>query len=133
MYQEDRDYEVSEWGEGHKAGYDAAMTARLEELSDEEVIKLLEASRRERIVSKLSSHDNYGTEYTDEDGEFQIDFSQPGSGSALRAAHDGNPRILPCPLCHRENMLTPADRARHYVCDGCADARERGGYSYGEY
>lgn len=53
-------------------------------------------------------------------------FARPGSNSALRAAHKGNPRNLPCPTCHAPNRLTPADRARGYQCDRCADACERG-------
>ncbi len=56
-------------------------------------------------------------------------FANPGSGSALRAATERNPRNLPCPRCGRENVLTPADKARGYVCDECADRAEgRGGY-----
>jgi hypothetical protein len=45
-------------------------------------------------------------------------------GSALRAPSRGNPRNLPCPTCKRENVLTPADRARGYQCDHCARAEE---------
>ena len=48
--------------------------------------------------------------------------------SALRAASKSNPRNLPCPTCGEENRLTPADRARGYQCDSCADRDERGGY-----
>ena len=58
----------------------------------------------------------------------RIDFSDPGGKSALRAATKGNPRNLPCPTCGKKNRLTPADRARGYVCDSCADRAERGGY-----
>jgi len=65
-------------------------------------------------------------EYYDEDDEDRIDFADPGGGSALRAAGPGNPRNLPCPSCHFPNRLTPEDRAHGYVCDACADARERG-------
>lgn len=54
------------------------------------------------------------------------DFADPGGMSALRAATPDNPRNLPCPTCGRENMLTPADRARGYQCDICADELERG-------
>lgn len=50
------------------------------------------------------------------------------SGSALRASGRGNPRNLPCPNCGAKNRLTPADRARGYQCDACADRAERGGY-----
>ena len=54
------------------------------------------------------------------------DFADPGGNSALRAATPDNPRNLPCPTCGRKNMLTPADRARGYQCDICADELERG-------
>jgi len=53
-------------------------------------------------------------------------FADPGGKSALRAASRRNPRNLPCPTCGRENVLTPADRARGYQCNACADADERG-------
>ena len=49
-------------------------------------------------------------------------FASPGS--ALRAARKGNPRNLPYPTCKRPGQLTPADAARGYQCDGCADAEE---------
>lgn len=55
-------------------------------------------------------------------------FQDPGGRSALRRAHKGNPRNLPCPTCGAKNRLTPADRARGYQCDACADRDERGGY-----
>jgi ribosomal protein L44E len=37
-----------------------------------------------------------------------------------------NPRNLPCPMCDAQNVLTPADVARGYRCDQCADYIERG-------
>jgi len=84
-----------------------------------------------------------------ERGDYDSVFADPGSGSALRAATHGrcpgckkhtgktanycrhcgmaqNPRNLPCPRCKVRNRLTPADRARGYVCDPCADRAERG-------
>lgn len=63
----------------------------------------------------------------DEDRDDCCDFAEPGGRSALRAARKGNPRNLPCPNCKAPNRLTPADRARGYQCDACADALE-GGY-----
>ena len=63
----------------------------------------------------------------DEDG-IRNAFADPGGNSALRAASPRNPRNLPCPDCGRKNVLTPADRARGYRCDRCADQAERGGY-----
>lgn len=58
--------------------------------------------------------------------EDRDDFADPGGRSALRAETEDNPRNLPCPTCGREDMLTPADRARGYQCDICADQAERG-------
>jgi len=67
-------------------------------------------------------------DHFDEDGEFdRSDFADPGGNSALRAATPNNPRIYPCPTCGEPDLLTPADIARGYQCDGCADALE-GGY-----
>jgi len=57
-----------------------------------------------------------------------VGFADPGGKSALRAATRSNPRNLPCPSCGCANRLTPADRARGYQCDACADRAEGGGY-----
>lgn len=69
----------------------------------------------------------------DEEGFFEeedgIDFADPGGNSALRASSPTNPRNLPCPDCGEPDRLTPADRARGYCCDRCADRKERG-YDY---
>jgi endogenous inhibitor of DNA gyrase (YacG/DUF329 family) len=62
----------------------------------------------------------------DYEDEGDDDFAEPGGRSALRAASESNPRNLPCPRCHAENVLTPKDRAHGYVCDGCADLAESG-------
>ena len=70
--------------------------------------------------------------YYDESENDGIEFANPGSGSALRAAHRGNPRNLPCPNCGSPNRLTPADRAKGYQCDSCAD-RAEGRFGHGEY
>lgn len=51
-------------------------------------------------------------------------FADPGGRSALRRSSRRNPRNLPCPTCGRKNVLTPADVARGYQCDRCADAEE---------
>ena len=64
---------------------------------------------------------DYRYDYDDE-----CDFADPGGNSALRRAHAGNPRNLPCPCCKQPNRLTPADKARGYRCDTCADKAERG-------
>ena len=56
------------------------------------------------------------------------DFAYPGHRSALRASGRHNPRNLPCPTCKEPNRLTPADRARGYQCDQCADRAEGGGW-----
>src|SRR3990167_8407989 len=74
-------------------------------------------------------YDSYGERDT-EDDEYPIDgvgFADPGGRSALRAATCDNPRYLPCPTCHRPNMLTRIEKARGYQCDRCADALENGG------
>jgi len=51
-------------------------------------------------------------------------FADPGGRSALRAASRKNPRNLPCPTCKEPNRLTPADRAKNYQCNRCADLDE---------
>lgn len=68
-------------------------------------------------------------DYDDNDWDYMpenMQFADPGGRSALRAASKRNPRNLPCPNCGAKNRLTPADRARGYQCDACADACERG-------
>lgn len=55
-------------------------------------------------------------------------FAEPGGKSALRAAGRHNPRNLPCPTCKEPNRLTPADKARGYQCNACADREEGGCY-----
>ena len=74
---------------------------------------------------------DYRDEEEDYDEEYyyggDVGFADPGGRSALRAAGPGNPRNLPCPTCYEPNRLTPADKARGYQCDSCADALE-GGY-----
>lgn len=73
----------------------------------------------------------------DDDDNNSIDdrsmFADPGGNSALRAAGRNNPRNLPCPTCEGENLLTPADVAKGYQCDGCADRAEGGYGGLGEY
>lgn len=64
-------------------------------------------------------------DYDDEDRSM---FADPGGRSALRAASKYNPRNLPCPTCGAANKLTPADKARGYQCNACADRAE--GYGY---
>lgn len=70
------------------------------------------------------SHDYFGPDY--DYGDDDCDFANPGGNSALRASSALNPRNLPCPNCRQPNMLTPADKARGYQCDSCADRAERG-------
>jgi len=59
--------------------------------------------------------------YDEDEDEDRGMFADPGGESALRAAGPGNPRNQPCPTCRGENLLTPADVARGYQCDGCAN------------
>jgi hypothetical protein len=70
---------------------------------------------------------NHDDDYDLYDQEFHISFADPGGRSALRASSRTNPRNLSCPNCGAKNVLTPADRARGYQCDSCADRAERGG------
>ena len=72
--------------------------------------------------------DHEDEDYGDWDDESGIHFADPGGRSALRAETKSNPRNLPCPQCHTPNVLTPEDRAQHYICDACADRAEGGGY-----
>ena len=80
--------------------------------------------------------ENYDDAFLDGMGEEEYEaymhnkmFADPGGRSALRAASPSNPRIYPCPTCGTENVLTAADVAQGYQCDGCADAAEGiGGY-----
>jgi hypothetical protein len=66
--------------------------------------------------------DNY---YDEEEWNERVEmFADPGGNSALRRASKSNPRNLPCPTCGAKNVLTPADRARGYQCDRCADIAE---------
>lgn len=74
----------------------------------------------------MDEDESFGPDYDYDDDE--IDFADPGGNSALRAASASNPRNLPCPTCEAPNRLTPADVARGYQCDSCADRAERGGY-----
>lgn len=71
----------------------------------------------------MRNRDDYEFDGDDPDG---FHFADPGGRSALRAASKRNPRNLPCPNCGAKNRLTPADRARGYQCDSCADRAERG-------
>ena len=73
----------------------------------------------------MSHHDE-----PEPDEEGDEEFAQPGSGSALRRATKGNPRIYPCPTCKKPNRLTRKDVLLHYQCDECADRAEG---KYGEY
>jgi hypothetical protein len=63
----------------------------------------------------------------DDDFDYDPIFADPGGISALRASSSRNPRNLPCPSCKQPDRLTPADKARGYQCDSCADRDERGG------
>lgn len=62
----------------------------------------------------------------DRSNRYENRFADPGGKSALRAAGRSNPRNLPCPTCQEPNRLTPADKARGYQCDTCADREESG-------
>ena len=71
----------------------------------------------------------YGVEHDYGDGGEESGFLRfENPGSALRHATRRNPRNLPCPTCGKANKLTPADVAKHYQCDECADRAEGPGY-----
>ena len=74
------------------------------------------------------------SEYDGEDMDdiLNSEFADPCGRSALRASSRANPRNLSCPNCHARNVLTPADRARGYQCDACAD-RAEGVYGGSDY
>jgi hypothetical protein len=57
-------------------------------------------------------------------GSRRRDYQSPGSNSALLRSSARNPRNLPCPTCGEPNKLTPADKAKGYQCDDCADRAE---------
>lgn len=59
-----------------------------------------------------------------DNGDDRSMFQDPGGNSALRRSSRRNPRNLPCPTCKQPNKLTPADVARHYQCDDCANREE---------
>lgn len=56
--------------------------------------------------------------YDDED--FDCDFYNPSSNSALRAGK----REHPCPTCKEPNSLTAKDVSLGYQCDMCANRQE---------
>lgn len=69
--------------------------------------------------------------YDDEEWAERVEmFSDPGGRSALRRASRSNPRNLPCPTCGKPNRLTPADKAKGYQCDECADRDEGLSFPY---
>lgn len=85
------------------------------------------AEARDRVREPDPPYDDDDDERTGRLGDGTY-FANPGGNSALRAATKGNPRNLPCPTCGQPNRLTPADKARGYQCDSCADRDERGGF-----
>lgn len=74
------------------------------------------------MIGITEMDDYYNGDYDDD----RYEFADPGGTSALRAATKRNPRNLSCPTCKTRNVLTQEDRARHYQCDACANALERG-------
>lgn len=91
----------------------------------------------DEMMSKMSNNDCVMT--LDPEEEYEDDYDPwdddmyagdghyfANEGSALRAESESNPRNLPCQTCGAEDVLTPADRARGYQCDSCANRAERG-------
>lgn len=111
----------------------AALRSRGVEIPDELLqAASTEASDNTDEVENDDESDYLDPEWGDDDpagpladGTF---FADPGGTSALRAATRGNPRNLPCPTCGEPDRLTPADKARGYQCDTCAERAEGHGY-----
>lgn len=101
-------YEPTEF---ERDDFDDSLAREYDEVDEEQVFDPLDEGLRMDL---------------DEDDLRNYAFADPGGNSALRAASRHNPRNLPCPTCGAENRLTPADRARGYQCDRCADRAERG-------
>lgn len=89
------------------------------------------ADRADHLFEEDDPEDYGDPRYDDDDPAGPLAdgtyFADPGGRSSLRAAGRDNPRNLPCPSCREPNRLTPADKARGYQCDSCADRTERGG------
>jgi hypothetical protein len=109
--------------------------AEVYEKSEAQVRAAVTRARKAKEQAKhLASEPHVPYEESWADGEGQrdpdddelLDFANPGSNSALRAATPRNPRNLPCPNCGTPNRLTPADKALGYQCDRCADRAEAG-------
>lgn len=64
-------------------------------------------------------HDDCSLDHEYE-GDFDLDFADPGGRSALRAGV----RNHPCPTCGEPDRLTSKDVALGYQCDACADRAE---------
>ena len=72
----------------------------------------------------MGDEEDYEPEDDRDEEDDRSMFADPGGRSALRAATKDNPRNLPCPTCGKPDRLTPADRARGYQCNECADRVE---------
>jgi hypothetical protein len=83
------------------------------------------ALTRKEVIAMPYYGDHESGDYDPDEWDERVNmFADPGGHSALRRAHPGNPRNLPCPRCGTEDVLTPEDVAHHYVCDRCADMAE---------
>ena len=115
--------------ESYEPGYDAGPEAEHQCSECGEEVLESELTDDGCLYCEDSDEESYGPDYHDgprftgEPG-----FADPGGNSALRAASESNPRVHPCPNCGSANRLTPADVARSYQCDPCADRAEQGGY-----
>lgn len=89
---------------------------------DEEFLEL----DGEKYCEGCAEDGEYYGDFYDEDLIDGVGFADPGGNSSLRAETESNPRNLPCPECHDENVLTQLDVARGYRCDRCADRAEQG-------
>jgi hypothetical protein len=97
-------------------------------------VRAEEEERFEEYDDGFSSAEDFERYESDNEDESMLDDDAycarvfANKGSALRASSPSNPRNLPCPTCGKPDRLTPADRARGYQCDECADSLEMGGY-----
>jgi hypothetical protein len=117
------------WGQARQAGIEKEVDAILQASSIKEMEEAMtRLEEEEEDASEDDSEEGYWDGQAGMEDDDLSEFATPGGNSALRAASPSNPRNLPCPSCGEPNRLTPADKARGYQCDSCADQAERGGY-----
>jgi hypothetical protein len=121
-------YSYNDWDDRMEPGYDPGPEPDCQCEECGEIV--FERELREDGCIHCNEEDDEPRDWEDPQDHLidGVGFADPGGRSALRAATASNPRNLPCPNCGAPNRLTPADRARGYQCDTCADRAERGGF-----